>query len=301
MEAPRATAVCRPIHAGFLLWIAALWLVSVGAGCTTIVPASPPSAPLIAPTGFSHAEFDRVLAHFVDEKGRVDYPGLAADRVDLDGYYAKLAAVSPDSHPELFPDDRARLAYWINAYNATAIETVLHYYPIDSVHDVGPAALFFLPRITGFFLLQRIELGGRKTSLYALENSVMRRRFAEPRIHFALNCASIGCPRLPRQAFRAKDLDAQLDRETRFFVSESRNVDIDPANGRITLSSILDWYDGDFLDALPKEGRQDLVGFIEPYLTDEQRSALARCGDCRVEFVPYDWGLNAQVPRALSD
>lgn len=255
------------------------------------VRASPP----LAATGFSHAELDRVVARFVDASGRVDYPALAANRADLDRYYARLAAASPDSHPELFPDDRGRLAYWINAYNAAAIETVLHHYPIDSVRDVRSPALFFLPRLAGFFLLQRIELGGRKTSLYALENSVVRKRFAEPRVHFALNCASGGCPRLPREAFRAEDLDAQLDRETRLFVAESRNVHIDSISQRISLSSIFRWYEKDFLAVLPAEGPQNLMAYIEPFLGTEQRRELSWCADCRIEFVPYDWSLNAQA------
>ena len=270
----------------------------VGAGCTSITPRERvlPAAPTDV-AGFSHDAFDGVLGRFVDDRGRVDYAALARDRGDLDAYHARIAAVSPDTHAALFPTADDRLAYWINAYNASAIVTVLHHYPIESVKDVRSGALFFLPRLAGFFFLQRIELGGSKTNLYDLENRLVRKRFDDPRVHFALNCASISCPRLPRHAFRGDALDAQLEAETRLFVSEARNVRIDPDAGVITLSSIFDWYEGDFTDwmeAHRPDAEPTLVAWITPYLTPAQAAALARCGECEVAFAPYDWGLNDQ-------
>jgi hypothetical protein len=179
------------------------------------------------PQTFSHEDFDRVLYRFVDDQGRVDYAALKRDARDLERYYLFLSAYSPDSHPALFPTESSKLAYWLNAYNAAVIKTVLTYYPLSSVGDIKPPLLlFFLPQQSGFFLFQRATFGGSTTSLYFLEHWVIRRRFADPRVHFALNCASRGCPRLPRQAFTAEHLDEQLDHETRKFLAEERNFTI---------------------------------------------------------------------------
>jgi hypothetical protein len=271
--------------------------------CTTI-PAPEPVAPgMTTPVAeFSHVEFDRVLSQFVDERGRVDYAALARDTRALDAYYARLAAASPDSHPDLFPTEDARLAYWINAYNAAVIETVLYHYPIASVKDVRSGALFFLPELAGFFYLQRIELGGEKMNLYDLENGVIRKRFADPRVHFALNCASISCPRLPRHAFHASTLQSELEAETSKFIGESRNVDFATDENRVRLSSIFDWYASDFTDWM-KQNHPDrpatLIGYVGLHLSPEQTDALDRCDKCEIEFVAYDWALNDQsVPAS---
>jgi hypothetical protein len=285
--------------------VIALVLTGLGVGCTTI-PAErgPGPAPDAIPAPFDHALLDAVLAAHVDDRGRVDYAGLARDRADLDAYYARLAAVSPDSHPALFPTEADRLAYWINAYNATVIVVVLHHYPIASVRDVGYPMFFFYP-LAGFFYVQRVELGGERTNLYDLENRIIRGRFDDPRIHFALNCASISCPRLPARAFHPETLDAQLDAETRRFVSEARNVDVDPEAREVTLSAIFDWYEDDFTGWLSRH-RPDhdptLPGYVSLYLSPERARALAGCGDCETRFADYDWGLNDQrAPGPPSD
>jgi hypothetical protein len=252
---------------------------------------------------FSHAELDRFLERHADAAGNVDYQAASTDDPDLAGYIARIAATSPDNRPALFPTRDHRLAYWINAYNGSVLFGVLSHYPIESVRDIPrPWAFFFLPRLSGFFLFQPVVLGGDSTSLYALENRLIRRRFADPRIHFALNCASLSCPRLPRTAFSGKALDRELDREARIFLADESKLRIDPEQQTIFLSAIFDWYERDFLDwqrdAAP-ETPATLVAYVHPYLAPERRRALAECGDCRVEFLPYDWGLNdrATAPR----
>lgn len=279
--------------------LALLALVLLGTGCTTTLEPGPQAlgASDLTPDRFTHTVFDGVLREYVDSEGRVEYARLAEESTALDRYYTSLARRSPDSHPALFHNDSERLAYWINAYNAAVLKLVLEHYPIESVEDVpNPKVLFFAPRLAGFFYFSRIVLGGDELSLYALENSIIRERFSEPRIHFALNCASSSCPRLPARAFDAAVLDAQLEAETRTFIAERRNVAIDPDAGTITLSSIFAWYESDFLEAVAAgddENRNPtLVDYIEPYLDSKQGVALRRCSDCRVEFAPYDWRLN---------
>ena len=267
--------------------------------CTTIKPATESMMSENNMDVFSHAGFDLVLQRFVDESGRIDYAALKKDPQELEDYYQLIAAYSPDSHPDLFPTDDHRLAYWINAYNAAVIKTVITHYPIESVTDVRPpAALFFLPSKSGFFVFQKPIVGGYQTSLYHLENGVIRKRFSDPRIHFALNCASLGCPRLPRQAFSADTLDSQLDRETRIFVAEHRNVRIDYQNKTIVLSEIFKWYEDDFTDWYRQnhpDHPANLTNYIALYLDSEKAKELKTIEKhFTVLFTPYDWRLNDQ-------
>jgi hypothetical protein len=292
----RAGSIDRIRNHGLCVVLA--WIVVLASGCTTIAPRpGPPESPLSLPTTFSHRAFDEILKQFVDAQGLVDYQALQKDPDRFEQYYTSISLYSPDSHPHLFQTDEDRLAYWINAYNAAAIKIVLVHYPVSGVDAVSPPVpLFFLPDKTGFFFFQRVVFGGVSTSLYGLENAVIRERFSEPRVHFALNCASLGCPRLPRDAFDGKNLDSQLERESRRFFSEPRNFQVDIPGNRVYLSSILDWYRDDFIDWLADQypdREPDLLKFVRLYLDDRQKAQLnALSPDFSVEFVAYDWGLN---------
>jgi len=182
------------------------------------------------------------------------------------------------------------------------IKTVLTYYPISGVGDIRPPLLFFfLPQKSGFFLFQRVTFGGETTSLYFLEHRVIRKRFADPRMHFALNCASGGCPRLPRQAFTAEHLDEQLDHEARKFLAEERNLVINHEKKTVSLSSIFEWYESDFLTWLQHKfsGRKaTLLDYVALYVSAEKAGELQRAASYAVRFIPYDWRLNDQRGRA---
>ena len=280
---------------------AALILLLIGIilfGCTSIKPVIK-DKPTFEPNIFSNERFDRVLGQYVNERGLVDYSALQQHIEDLEGYYYLITIYSPDSHPELFPSENHKLAYWINAYNAGVIKTVLTYYPINSVTDVKkPGIFFFLSDKSGFFFFQRLTFGGKSTSLYYLENQVIRKRFNDPRIHFALNCAALGCPRLPRRSFSGGALDQQLDNETRIFLAEERNFKIDHSEKVIYLSSIFKWYEKDFTDwyTVKYPGQtSSLLSYIELYLVPQKAQelkAVRKSYDLR--FIPYDWRLNDQ-------
>jgi Protein of unknown function, DUF547 len=272
-------------------------------GCTAIKPLAVPERTLVGtPHPFSHADFDRVLHRFVTDQGQVDYTALKNDARDLERYYLLLSIYSPDSHPALFLTENSKLAYWLNAYNAAVIKTVLTHYPIFSVGDLKPPfPFFFLPSKSGFFLFQRVTFGGKTTNLYFLEHRVIRKRFTDPRVHFVLNCASGGCPRLPRQAFTAEHLDEQLDHETRRFLAEERNFVIDHEEKVVSLSSIFAWYESDFLTWLQRKfpGRSaTLLDYVAPYVSVEKAEELQRAASYDVRFIPYDWRLNDQRGRA---
>ena len=242
-----------------------------------------------------HADLDRFLQRSVDVNGTIDYASAQRSTADLDRYIRWLMETSPDSHPRLFPSSSDQLAYWINAYNAWVIRKVLDHYPIASVKDVHPSWLFFVPKVAGFFVFETITLGGKETNLRALENEIIRERFADPRVHFALNCASRGCPKLPNRAFTAAGLDAELARETKRFLTDPARVRIDTHARRLFVSSIFKWYRSDFEDWMKREqpGKPaSIQGYLATQLPGLAADGADSCMDCAVEFVEYDWGLN---------
>lgn len=273
-------------------------------GCTKIqpVPRDLHNAVTESSTEFSYKKYAEVLAAHVDDKGLVNYEYLLKNPIKLNQFYAQVAAISPDSHPSLFPSDFDKLAYWINAYNATVLKGVIVYYPIDSVEDVqAPAILFFFPSKSGFFFFQRFTYGGKETNLYYLENSVIRGRFKEPRIHFALNCASRSCPKLPKTPFTGDNLENQLDRETRKFINDPDRVRYDAATNTLYLSSIFKWYEDDFVEWLDKskaEKKSSLLDYVLLYLSPKESQVIEeKRTSLKVEFLPYDWGLNKDTPN----
>ncbi len=280
----------------------ALVLILAASGCSTLsVPDRLPGGATPLPP-FVHDDWDAFLDRHVDPEGRVAYAAARADRDELDRYVTAIAVGSPDTMPALFPSEPDRLAYWLNAYNAWTISLVLDHYPVASVHDIQTGfsriVSAILPDGAGFFFFHRIELGGASTSLYSLENGVLRARFDDPRIHFALNCASLGCPRLPQKAFLGESLEDQLERETEWFLSEERNVHVDPEHGVVRLSSIFDWYAEDFTGWMERHVPDEpasLLGWVAHHLKGSRREELLLCRECRVEFVRYDWRLNDQA------
>lgn len=243
--------------------------------------------PLAAQERFSHADWGKVLARFVDARGRVDYEALAKDRADLDRYLEAVRRVSPRSRPDLFPARNDRLAYYLNAYNALVFEGVLARGPERvSVWKGGLVSGY------AFFVGRKVVLGGEATSLKRLEDRWVREGFGDPRVHAALNCASIGCPRLPQVPFEAATLDAQLDAAMTEFVSEARNVRVDDSGRTVTLSRIFDWFEEDFLAFERANGSRDphLADYVNRY-----RGALPKLPrEYRVRFFDYDKGLNGK-------
>jgi len=277
--------------------LAVLLLLAVG-GCTPIRP-SQPSAGADPPQTqhFSYEAYARVLSSFVNEKGLVNYAGLTQNPEDLDRFYHQVASVSPDSHPQLFPAKDDQLAYWINAYNATVMKGVVAYYPITSVAAVKPPALlFFFPSKSGFFFFQRFTYGSKETSLYVLENRVIRERFNDPRIHFVLNCASSSCPELPQRPFYPESLEQQLEAETAAFINSPENVRYDSQSNVLYLSSIFDWYQKDFVDWLDQHvpGQDaNLINYVGQFLPNSTARALREnSGKLTIVYLPYDWTLN---------
>lgn len=240
--------------------------------------------------GFDHSPWDRVLKKFVTEDGRVDYDALKRDRGEFDAYIAAIAARSPKSHPQGFSAREAQLAYWINAYNALMIQGVLDHWPIKSVREIG-----FLP--FAVFRAKDYTVGGKKVSLNEIEHDTIRKEFAEPRIHFALVCASGGCPKLRREAYTPERLEQQLEDGARFFINEPRNLAIDAARNRVVISKIFNWYGGDFEKHMKAKGisgtGKPILDYLRLYLNEANRKALNALKNPAVDYADYSWAINA--------
>ncbi|MDX2220052.1 MAG: DUF547 domain-containing protein [Burkholderiales bacterium] len=215
----------------------------------------------------------RVLDRFVDDAGRVDFKSLKADRTDLDRYVAWVYDHSPASHPALFPSRETVLAFHLNAYNALSMHNILE----SGIPDT--LAGFAMVR---FFWLAKVRVGGQDISLYDYENKVIR-ALGEPRVHFALNCMSVGCPTLPRVPFLATTLEAQLQRETLRFMNDPRHVRADASSRTVWLSEIFDFFPSDFLAVAPS-----FIAYANRYRADPLPA------DFQVKFIPYDWTVSAQ-------
>lgn len=216
--------------------------------------------------------------HALDDGFR--YAALLRSRDGLKDYLAQLAAVRTMkgwTQPQ-------RLAYWINAYNAYTIDLVLANYPLSSIRDVGPLRI-------GAFLKPVVRVPGCRIriNLYALEHWILRRRFIEPRIHFAINCASVSCPVLAPEAYRASDLDEQLEDAATGFVRDRRRNWIDEVTGSFRLSAIFRWFRRDF------GGTEAAVSaYVARYLPEET-AAWVREARPSLEYLEYDWSLNDQA------
>lgn len=215
----------------------------------------------------AHDLWDALLSKHVDAAGQVDYGGFVADRAQLQAYLDTLASRVPGKHWSR----EAKLAYFINLYNAGTVMLIVQHYPLKSIKDISdPWGREFL------------RIGDVKVSLEGVEHGILR-KMDEPRIHFAINCASLSCPRLQARAYTEKGLEKQLQTAAREFINDPlRNRFSD---GKAQLSRIFKWFKGDFT------GRGlTLVQFVNPYLPTPLPD------DARVEYLPYDWSLNDRLP-----
>ncbi|MBT3400121.1 MAG: DUF547 domain-containing protein [Rhodospirillaceae bacterium] len=214
---------------------------------------------------FNHGALDDLLRRCVDGAGFVDYAGLARYAGLLDGYLSRVAAVD---FAGLARDEK--LALLINVYNAATLRLILDHMPVASIRDIPAKARWTARRWT---------VGGKTMSLADIENVELRAKFDEPRIHFAINCASIGCPKLRNAAFTGPSIDAELAAHTRDVHTGARWLHATPDG--YALSKIYRWYEGDFVQSA--NSVQNFAARYAPEIAGKpQRGWLA-----------YDWSLNS--------
>src|SRR3954463_10590521 len=210
--------------------------------------------------------YDRLLKKYVSGGG-VKYAAWKTSAGDLKDLQTVVDGIGSANASSMSRNDQ--LAFYINAYNAWILHEVVEKYPTKSVKD----ALFT------FFTSKRIKVAGEQTSFNALEKETIRSKFSEPRVHFALNCASQSCPPLSSDAFRGGNLEAQLEKLSRNFVNTPKGVTYQDGAKTAELSKIFDWYKDDFKDGGP-------IAFIN------KRRSKPLPNDVKINYQNYDWALN---------
>lgn len=244
-----------------------------------------------AHAAIDHAAWDGLLKrHVVELRGgqatQVDYAGFGAERSTLKHYLNRLSAVSRTEFDNL--DRQEQLAFLINAYNAWTVELILTAYPdVTSIKELG--SFFQSPWKKPF-----IPLLGETRPLDDIEHRLIRGsgRYNDPRIHFAVNCASIGCPALRAEAYSASRLDAQLEDAVRSFLSDRTRNRFD--GGMLKVSSIFRWYRQDFEKGWRGANTlgQSLALYRQPLGLDDDTTSRLAANKIDIEFFDYDWRLN---------
>jgi hypothetical protein len=217
--------------------------------------------------------YAELLAKYV-ENGHVNYAGFKRDEARLDQYLKVLEQVDPERLPR-----EEQFAFYINAYNAWTIKLILTAYPgVTSIKDLG--SLFQSPWKKEF-----VHINGKTLSLDDIEHTILRPRFKDPRVHFAINCASKSCPPLSSEPYLGAVLDDQLNRSTRDFLNHPANYRLD--HHTFWVSSIFKWFAEDF--------NNDVIGFYLKFAQGELRQKLQAERDrIDINYLDYDWSLNGK-------
>jgi hypothetical protein len=233
-------------------------------------------------------DYAEVLKESVDSSGRVDYERLKNNRQKLDKFNAAIGSVSSATYESW--TDEEKIAFLINAYNSLTLEAIIDNYPTKSIRD-----------IPGVWDRKKFKVVGQEMTLNDIEHEILRKKFNEPRIHMALVCASIGCPKLRIEPYTGEKLNEQLDEQTRVFLAIPDNFRIDRDSKRVYVSSILKWFGEDFEKSYGKKANFEnlnrketaFINFISQYLSPAEEEYLTQ-GGYRVSYLDYDWSLNAK-------
>lgn len=245
-------------------------IISTMSSCFAVDAPTSLSAPV------SHEIWDKLLKKYVDAKGFVNYGGFMKDEAELKKYLNLLSSNAPN---EKWSDDE-QLAYWINAYNAYTIQLILNYSDkkIKSIKDIGDKIK--IPFINTAWDIKFINIGGKTLDLNNIEHGIIRKKFNEPRIHFALVCAAKSCPSLRNEAYTASKLNQQLDAQGIDFLNDTFKNKITEKEAK--LSMLFTWYGGDFRDKMP------INSWINKYSKTKITDAT------RVSNMDYNWELNGK-------
>ena len=220
----------------------------------------------------SHQIWTELLRQYVTPDGLVKYSEMVSDKDRLNQYLKVLSANAPN--PETWTKEE-QLAYWINAYNAFTVKLILDNYPLESIKDLHPVNI---PFVSSVWQKKFFEIGDKKMNLDYIEHSVLRKRFNEPRIHFAINCASLSCPELLNEAYLPEKIEEQLQKQTVKFINDVKRNKITASE--IKLSKIFSWFKKDFTK------KKKLADFINQYSKIE----VGRGVD--IGYLDYSWDLN---------
>ncbi len=260
---------------------------------------------------FSYDKYAATLKAYVDDKGMVDYRAMKEDHKGLDTFLIAMARLDLTTYQSW--DEKAKVAFWTNAYNALTLKAILNHYPIKAGLLSGLAyPNNSIRQIPGVWDKIQFLVMGEKMTLNDIEHGVLRGqnaelgdrygRFYEPRIHMAMVCAAMGCPPLRNEPFFGGELDEQLDDQTRQFLSTATKFRTERDAGKVYLSSIFKWFGDDFVKGHKPgagfasgggEAEKAVLHFVSGYLSGEDAEHL-KTGKYKVEHLDYDWSLNEQ-------
>lgn len=230
------------------------------------------NAPTSSASPVSHEAWNMLLKKYVNTYGQVNYKAWAKDTVGLSKYVEMLSKNAPNEKTWTHSE---QLAYWLNAYNAFTIQLVLRYYPLKSIKDI---VKLNIPFVNSPWDIKFITISGKKFDLNDIEHGIIRKKFDEPRIHFALVCAAVSCPQLRNEAYTAELLDKQLNDQAYCFINDPKKNVI--TTNRASLSSIFLWYGSDFTQKMP------LQSYINQYAITKMNL------DTKPSYLDYNWNLN---------
>lgn len=225
----------------------------------------------------SHAEFAIVLDAVVSDEGLVDYASLKADPSMLDKYLDRLAGVSETRFNEW--REPQRIAFLINLYNAATLRLIINHYPVKSIKDIGGF-------LNGPWDQPVMRLFGETMDLNTVEHKILRKDYAEPRIHFALVCAAKGCPPLRGEPYVASRLDEQLDDQAKQFLANAQKNRVAAGTRTVYLSPLFNWYGEDF-----EKKSGSVLAFLKSYWPGNPPAGYEQF---RIRYTDYDWSLNEQ-------
>lgn len=221
----------------------------------------------------SHGIWNMLLKKNVSAQGKVNYKAFVKDSIELNKYLKLLSDNPPN---EQTWTENEQKAFWINAYNAFTIKLIIKYYPIKSIKDIG--SKIQIPFVNTPWDVKFISIGKEKMDLNYIEHGQLRKKFEDPRMHFALVCASKSCPALINEAYDAARLEQQLDNQGKAFLKDLSRNKISADNPQ--LSKIFDWYKTDFT----KKG--SLIDFLNNY------APVKINANAKITYLDYDWSLN---------
>jgi hypothetical protein len=218
-----------------------------------------------------HEKWTNLLEKHVDESGNVDYKGFKEDESQLDAYLKVLS----NNHPQTSWKKNDQLAFWINAYNAFTVKLIVKHYPVKTIKELGGS----IYKINTPWDIKFIKIGEETYDLNNIEHGIIRKEFNEPRIHFAVNCASISCPKLRNEAYVGSKLDSQLDDQAKSFINNPSKNNIKKKTAQ--LSKLFRWFKGDF-----ENGKTTVIDFINKYAETKITKKT------KIDYLEYDWNLN---------
>lgn len=219
----------------------------------------------------SHKIWDDLLKKHVDDNGWVNYKEFKKDTIRLHEYL-ELLKNNPPNEKKWSKEEQ--MAFWINAYNAFTVKLILDNYPLTSIKDIKKG----IPFVNTVWDIKFIKIGKNTYDLNNIEHSKLRKKFKDPRIHFAINCASISCPNLNNNAFISDILDQQLNSVAQKFINDkSKNI---IKSNKLELSKIFSWYQNDFTTNSP------LIDYLNRY------SAIKINANANIDYMDYNWKLN---------